>query len=241
MLGSSSAGNATLVDGGDALVLVDAGLSTRQISLRMEALGYHLADLDAVLITHEHGDHVSALRVMMKKHPIPVHANKKTFGGFDSSIIPTKNEFSTGSSFYVSSLHITAFPVSHGAADPVGFFFNDGEEKALVATDSGQATKELLKHAKGCQTYVIESNYDTEMLMDGSYPFFLKQKISGPFGHMSNDDCGMLLVDSIEDNDPRVILAHLSKDNNTPQKALETVNGFLERTGKKARVEVCSR
>ena len=214
-LGSGSTGNALLVEGPEGLILVDAGLSWRELKARASRGGFSLAHLRAVVLTHEHADHVRGLDTLARRG-IPVLATGGTLralGLEGTAVVPGME---------LAGLRIFPFSVSHDAAEPVGYRFECNGLRLGLATDLGQVTPEVMRHLHGCQTVVLEANHDLGMLLAGPYPWPLKTRIMGPYGHLANDDAGQALR-TLQGEARAVLLAHLSQENNTPALALETV------------------
>ncbi len=226
-LASGSKGNCHLIKGEDTIVLVDAGTSARNIGCQLSSLGATLCDISAILITHEHIDHIAALEVLARKTDIPIYCNlataraiKKRFGTIcDSSF----NIITTSSSFYINEMEVSCFKTPHDAAESVGYSFSVGLKKITVATDIGHMTAEILSNLEGAQLAALESNHDEAMLAAGSYPFHLKRRILGSNGHLSNKNCGAALARLVNKGLKQVVLCHLSQENNTPELAYNTV------------------
>jgi len=218
VLGSGSGGNATLLDTGKECVLVDAGLSAKQLVLRMEVLGVNPKDLAGVLITHEHGDHIKGLEVFARKHEIPVYATAITREALERKVTSVKEWklFTAGQEFSIGSLRVQSFAIPHDAVDPVGFAFECGEMKAGVLTDLGHVTERVKKVMAGVTAMVLESNYCDQMLdADEKRPWSLKQRISSRHGHLSNLQARDFAKELQEQGLERVVLGHLSRDCNT--------------------------
>lgn len=228
MLASGSAGNATYLSLGGAKVLVDAGISARRIQKGLEAVGVSVGDLDAVLLTHEHRDHVLGLGTLTRRHGVPVYARPAAWQAMrgkdklDASCcrdLPDR--------LHLGGVDIHAFPIPHDAADPVGFNFFHHRTKCSVATDLGFATETVVRALAHSDVLVLESNHDVCLLEGGAYPWHLKQRILSNRGHLSNDAAAWLLAKLPKKERLHVFLAHLSQENNRPQLALETVEAIL--------------
>ncbi len=250
-LSSGSSGNSYLVLSENTAVLVDAGVSARQIDQRLKSLGLSLESLDAVLITHEHKDHVKALPVLMKKLAVPFFATGGTEQAVRETCPKAIDLIAAGEEFRINDISVRPFTVSHDAAEPVGFSFCCKERKISIVTDTGCVTDEIRMNMRGSDILVLESNHDVNILRIGRYPWFLKQRIIGEKGHLSNDAAAEALADLLEEEkeaglerDRIVLLAHLSKENNFPQMALTTVRNLLEErglAGRRIRIETLSR
>ncbi|MEJ2638853.1 MAG: MBL fold metallo-hydrolase [Desulfosarcinaceae bacterium] len=230
VLASGSKGNAIYIEDGETRVLVDAGLSGREIERRMRARRLSPADLDAILVTHEHTDHIQGVGVLARRYDIPVHISGRTAqaGGARLGKIRKLVHFRCGTTFRIGQLKIHPFTTTHDAADSAGFTVASGGCKAGIATDLGIATELVKNHLDGCRLLVLEANHDPQMLIDGPYPWPLKQRIGGRNGHLSNTQCRDLLGELLHADLKQVILAHLSENNNTPAQALNTVSEALK-------------
>jgi len=232
ILASGSTGNAIYLNIGQARILVDAGISARRIEQGLAAIGVKAGDLDAVLITHEHSDHIKGLEVLTRKHELPIYTRERT-----REAIPGQEKM-TGckwqnidQDFSIGALEIRAFGISHDAADPVGFCFHYKQYKWVIVTDLGIVTPGVEKALSGADLAVLESNHDPDLLKNGPYPSFLKQRILGKQGHLSNQDTAALLCRIAPLKRMQVFLAHLSQQNNRPQLAEQTVTAILARQG----------
>jgi len=227
-LGSSSGGNSALVCGDETNILIDSGLSARVIERRLDILGRSPNEISAILLSHEHMDHCRGSGILSRKHGIPVMANQPTL-----AMAPIGNvhlrEFITMEPFKVGELEINSYPVPHNAAEPVCFSIFDGRQSIGYATDLGKVTMLLERALFDRDLLVIEANHDEQMLRKGSYPEFLKRSISSPSGHLSNRMTGSAAAKLATDRTRRVILAHLSEENNTPELATHEVRRSLVR------------
>ena len=218
MLGSGSGGNATLLDNGRECLLVDAGLSAKQLVLRMKLLGIEPEELSGILITHEHGDHVRGLEVFCRKFEIPVYATALTQEVLARKVASVNHWklFSAGQVFECGGIAIESFSIPHDAVDPVGFKFTYGGRQAALVTDLGHASERLLAKLSGISAMVLEANYCDQMLEDDEVrPWSLKQRISSRHGHLSNKQACEVARELQAGGLERVVLGHLSKDCNT--------------------------
>lgn len=232
---SGSSGNCTLIRTEKTAVLVDAGKNCKAVCTSLEALGMSLSDLSAVFVTHEHRDHISALDVMMRRYFIPIHVT------FLSAPELCRGQSAAAAAqvhpglLYeeqVGDLTVRSFPLPHDSAGHVGYVFVSADgDTAGVATDMGYATMDAYNNLRRCRTVVLEANHDLDMLRLGPYPFPLKQRILSRFGHLSNVDCAGLCCGLADNETERIILAHLSHENNTPRAAFETVRVALDQNG----------
>lgn len=230
VLGSGSAGNCALVETDRVRLLLDAGLSARQILARLASLGLVPADLDAVLLTHEHGDHAGGLEVLCRRWDIPIYTNSLTADALRHSGQLTEHRnwrlFQTGRDFVIEDLDVQNFSVPHDAADPVGFVLNHATGALGLLTDLGQVTKLAFERIRGVTTLFIETNHDGPMLQqDTKRPWSVKQRILSRHGHLSNDAAATAVAELGEASDAleRVVLGHLSRDCNRPELAIAAV------------------
>jgi phosphoribosyl 1,2-cyclic phosphodiesterase len=221
ILGSGSRGNAIYVSDGVTSILIDAGFSAREIDRRMRHRGLDPAGLSAILVTHEHTDHVRGIERLVRRHRLPVYLTAGTCQVATAlRELPEVYPFACGCEFRINSLAIRPFSISHDARDPAAFRIGANGSRIGIATDLGQVTSLVREHLRGCRMLIVEANHDEGMLMEGPYPWFLKQRIRGRTGHLANHETGRLLADLLHPGLERVVLAHLSEINNTPAKAL---------------------
>ena len=217
MLASGSSGNATFVAAGRTRILVDAGLSFRELSRRLAEIGEDPKNLDAVLISHEHSDHVGGLPVLAKRHTIPIYLTHRTAPTIDwNGAVPHVETFQAGSRFSIGDIQVDSFTIPHDAADPVAYAFRAEGVRIGIVTDLGYIPESVKYQLQGTDLLILESNHDLEMLRVGPYPWPVKQRVMGRNGHLSNDDMERFVR---EDMDPRtvmLVLAHLSENNNFP-------------------------
>jgi phosphoribosyl 1,2-cyclic phosphodiesterase len=239
MLGSGSAGNSALVATDHCKILVDGGLSARQIVLRLEQCGVAPEHLDGVLLTHEHGDHVCGLEVLCRKFDVPIYCNALTAeairGPAGAGLDRHRNWrlFRTGADFSICDIIVQSFPVPHDAVDPVGFAFHAGARGLGFITDLGYATKMLVERLREVHTLVIETNHDEKLLQNDSHrPWPVKQRIMSRHGHLSNAAAAVVIEQLLPGKVERVVLGHLSRDCNTPALATGTIRALLERCGR---------
>lgn len=234
-LRSGSRGNASLVSGGNTKLLVDCGVSGKSVTSALADVDVYPEDISAIAVTHEHIDHIAGIGVMMRRYHIPVWANAATWtamesqvGKIDKSLV---NIFDNDSSFEIGEIGVKPFSIPHDAADPVGYSFMCGNEKVAVATDIGELKKDLFEAIRGSKTVLLESNHDVNMLEIGKYPPQLKRRIRGKLGHLSNDDAGRAAEFLVRLGTERIILGHLSEENNYPELARQTVICVLNDAG----------
>ena len=222
VLGSGSRGNATYLESGGTAVLIDAGMSGRELQKRLAAIDVELSALHAILVTHEHNDHVQSVGVLSRRAKIPVYANPATFSAASKTVnrLISYNEFETGTLFHCQDLEVHPFSVSHDTQDPVGFRISDGNVSLGYCTDTGKVSRLMLHRLASCQALILESNHDIEMLQNGTYPPYLKQRIRSGQGHLDNIEAATFLQGLAHEKLQHVVLAHLSEENNHPEIAL---------------------
>lgn len=232
---SGSSGNCTYITDDNTHILVDCGAPAKYISACLGRLGVEPASIDAVLVTHEHRDHVSGVGVFARKYGVPVIATGKTWSAMqaitgkipDSCVESCKPH----KEFKIGSMNISPFAIPHDASEPVGYRFSENENRFTVATDLGYISDELTEELSGSDSIIIEANHDLEMLRTGRYPYHLKRRILGEKGHLSNDTCARLCAMLAQKGTKSFWLGHLSKENNTPTLAFETVREILKKEG----------
>ncbi len=229
LLGSGSSGNAALFVSRDAKILVDAGLSFRQLMLRAEAAGESLDGLDAVFVTHEHGDHVNGVGVLARRMNVPVHMTARTRDALPDAVgkVPNLRVFEAGENIQVRDIAVTTFSVEHDAADPVSFVLDDGHGRVGMAADLGRASNPVRHCLAGSQALVLESNHCPKLLGKSSYPASVRQRINGEKGHLSNHKMASLLHELLHDGLELVVLVHISQENNTEELARQAAQSVL--------------
>ena len=239
-LASGSSGNAALLEADGVCLLLDAGISCRRITVALQALGRTLDDLSGILITHTHSDHISGLQTLLKKWDGPVFASeaagwdlRQRLSGMECRLSP----FVPGKRFQVDGCWVDSFPTSHDACGSAGFRVGD----CGLLTDTGYVTSEAAETLCGVPLLVLEANHDVEMVRSGPYPYFLKQRILGDEGHLSNDAAAQFAVESCRSGTGEIVLAHLSRDNNTPHAAISAVSAALELAGASPALSVAPR
>ncbi len=217
-LNSGSNGNCYYLSNGKDAILIDAGLSCKEIEKRMKSLGLSIHSIKAVFISHEHIDHIKGIEVLAKKYEIPVYITPPTF---ENSRCPIPNEqvvwMKNDDTMNIGNIKITAFSKFHDAADPTSFVVECNEIKVGVFTDIGQVCDNVKQYFQQCDAVFLEANYDREMLMNGHYPYSLKTRISGGNGHLSNDEALDLFLNHRTPKLKYLLLSHLSKENNDPE------------------------
>lgn len=233
-LASGSSGNCTLVEGGGTAILIDAGISMRRIKLGLGKCGIPPENLSGILVTHCHSDHVAGLGMMSKYFAVPIFAPYITAGVIAAQspeCAPYITPFEPGADIHIGALKISSFRTMHDAYDSVGYVVSDGDKTMALATDLGCVTYEVEARICGVNAAVIEANHDVDMLKNGPYPYALKRRILEDNGHLSNFACAALAVRLFESGTKRLVLAHLSSENNTPSLAFKTVCAALAERG----------
>ncbi|MBW2518726.1 MAG: MBL fold metallo-hydrolase [Deltaproteobacteria bacterium] len=230
LLASGSQGNAAVIDNGDTRILIDAGLSAREICRRLDCVGVEIDSIDALLITHEHKDHIRGLGPLIRRHKISVYLHTNVVGRLSDIGQPASvREFTDGITWQLGSLNVKAFSVTHDAAAPVGFLIESREGKVGFVTDLGRVTQLVQQSLQGCRALVIEANHDEKMLREGPYPWALKQRVQSNHGHLSNVAAGRLLDKLLWPGLDAIFLAHLSETNNDPKLAKQAVEKVLSK------------
>ncbi len=228
-IASGSSGNCTYIGDEETHLCVDAGLSGKRIEAGLNEIGLKTSDMTGILITHEHTDHINGLGVISRKYGIPIYATGGTIEAIRKmsrfSDIPDYlyHEIRADEDFRLGDFSIRPVKISHDAAEPVAFRFDNKGKSVGVLTDLGKYDDYIVESMKECNTIMLEANHDVNMLQVGPYPYMLKKRILGDKGHLSNDACGRLLVDLISNKLENIILGHLSHENNLAELAYETV------------------
>ena len=224
---SGSSGNCLLLETSNTKVLIDAGESAKKITSALSSLDIEPSQIDAILVTHEHSDHVRGLGTFSKKYDIPVYANSKTWDSMPEQSIKINEKniksFIIEENFEIGDLKVHPFKIPHDAANPCGFNFTYNNKKISIATDIGHMTSNIIHKLEDSHFILLESNYDPEILKFSSYPYSLKQRIAGPNGHLPNSEAGKTISYLINSGLKEVMLGHLSKENNFPELAYKTV------------------
>ena len=232
-LASGSSGNCTYIGDDHTHLCVDAGISGRRMESGLNEIGLSLSDMAGILITHEHSDHIGGLSVISRRYGIPIYATGGTINGIRS--IPRFRDIPSGlfheiraeEPFHLGDFHIHPIRISHDAADPVAFRFENGGHSMAVMTDLGTYDETVIKSLSGAEALMLEANHDVRMLQAGPYPYYLKKRILSDRGHLSNESCGKLLARLLHEKLKAVILGHLSQENNMAELAYETVRSEI--------------
>ena len=228
-IASGSSGNCICVGNDANHVMVDVGITGKRVDAGMASFDLKTSDMDGILITHEHSDHISGLGVISRKYGLPIYSTAKTIeaikenkylGSIDPGLF---HVIEPDKEFIIGELTIRPIHISHDAADPVAYIVSDGKKKIGVITDLGCYDDYIVENIKGLNGILLEANHDVNMLRVGPYPYYLKHRIAGDFGHLSNELSGQLLGQILHDDMEHVLLGHLSKENNYERLAYETV------------------
>ena len=238
VLASGSTGNAVYVENDEHSFLIDVGLSGKKMEQLFANIDRDMKNLSGILVTHEHSDHIKGLGVIARKYKIPIFANAKTWAAMDGLVgtIPTDLcfDFDMETVKTFGSLDIQSFAVSHDAADPMFYTFNENGRKLVVITDTGYVSDRMKGHIAAADAYVFESNHDVSMLQMGKYPWSIKRRILSDVGHVSNEDAAVAMADVVAEKPTQIYLAHLSKDNNMKDLARMSVEQTLQSCGVRA-------
>lgn len=239
LLASGSRGNSALIEADGCRILVDAGLSGREIERRLATLELSGEDLHAILVTHEHHDHVGGVGPLARRYNLPVYVDQQTYAALPKlGKIDQLQLFAAGDKFSFRDLTISSFSTTHDAINPVGYVVSSAEGKVGYATDLGMPTRLVSEQLKQCRVLVLEANHDEQMLLDGPYPWSLKQRIRGRHGHLSNNESRRLLQDICWPGLEALFLAHLSEENNCPDLVAETFAQLMQQYGHKPQIIV---
>ena len=228
-IASGSSGNCIYIGSDSTHILVDAGISNKRIEQGLNEIGVKGEELNGILITHEHSDHIKGLGVLSRKYGIPVYSTKETLDELGS--MKSMGSYPEGIfhpichdvDFFVGDLEIKPFKIDHDAANPVAYRIQNGKKSVAVATDMGHYSQYIIDHLQGLDAILLEANHDVKMLEAGPYPYYLKRRILGDYGHLSNENAGRLLSCILHDKLQHIFLGHLSKENNYEELAYETV------------------
>lgn len=232
---SSSSGNCTFVSSGNTRVLVDIGVSCKNVVRELNHINEVPEDIQAILITHEHTDHIKGAGIFARRYKTPIYATAETWQAMERGLgtvpehcikIIDKTQIEA-----IGDIGVKAFCIPHDAVDPVGYSFYAGEKKITTATDLGHISSEVEVNLAGSIAVLLESNHDVSMLRNGPYPYALKQRILSDYGHLSNDNCAKLALRLVKQGTSRLVLGHLSAENNRPDLAYRTACDVFEAAG----------
>lgn len=232
ILASGSSGNVTYIESEKKKLLVDSGLSGKKVAELLKQINRDIADLDGILVTHEHRDHIHGVGVLARKYKLDVYANEKTWEAMLPMIGNVNTEqkylFEMGTTLSIGDIDIESFGVSHDAAAPQFYSFHKNNKRFVMLTDTGYVSDRMRGMVANADMYLFESNHDLEMLRMGHYPWHLKQRILGDKGHLSNEDGALALAEIIGDTTKKIFLGHLSRDNNIKELAHLTAVNILK-------------
>jgi phosphoribosyl 1,2-cyclic phosphodiesterase len=234
ILASGSSGNCTFLSSGKTRILIDAGISAKRTVDRLAEIGERIEEIDAICVTHEHGDHIAGLRVLQKKYDIEIYANAGTFEGIRAARQGGEvrcKQFTTGSRFEIGDVVVEPFAVPHDAREPVGFIVEAGEQTIAMATDIGIVTNLLREKLRRCTVVILEANHDEDMVHKADRPWRLKQRILGNQGHLSNRAASGVIAEVATESLTHLFLAHLSSDCNSPSHARKHFEEVLTAAG----------
>lgn len=226
---SGSSGNCIFVGSDAASLLIDVGLSGKRIEFGLNEIDRTTTDIDGILITHEHSDHIKGLGVVARKYKIPIYATRNTISAIVANVNMGKlpegifHEICADAQYTIGDLNVQPFTISHDAAQPVGYRIEHNEKAVAIATDMGKYTDYTIEKLSGLDALLLESNHDVNMLQVGGYPYYLKKRILSDWGHLSNEAAGQLLCHVLHDDMKAILLGHLSQENNYPDLAYEAV------------------
>ena len=221
---SGSSGNCSFVETDNTKLLVDCGVSSKKLEEALNSIGSSLNDINGILISHEHSDHIKGLATICKKYNIPIYANNPTFTNMKLNISEDiKYKFNTNEKFEIGDIKVFPFSIPHDAAEPCGFNLFHDNKKITIATDIGHLDNKILKNLDESSFLLLESNYEPNMLKCSKYPYMLKKRILGPNGHLSNDEAGFAISELLKQGVNNIMLGHLSEQNNFPELAYQTV------------------
>ena len=227
-LGSGSKGNGTLIRFQDTLVLVDCGFTVKDTERRLARLGVHGADLDAILVTHEHGDHINGVGGLARRYDLPVYLTAGTFKAGKLGKVKQVFTISQFNYFQIKSLEVVPVAVPHDSREACQFVIHGGDLRLGILTDCGSLTPHILHQYRQCDALLLECNHDPEMLAKGPYPANLKRRVGGDFGHLSNHQAAEFLRSVACERLKHLVVTHISEQNNQPQLAIESITGIAQ-------------
>jgi len=243
-IGSGSSGNCYYFGNSTRGILIDAGLSPRTIRKELKQIGVDFSNIMGIFVTHDHQDHIKSIGTLGEKFNIPIYATAKTHRGMDQSygmtqkLSSSKRFLENGQNINIGEFNIASFPVSHDGTDNGGFFIKYRNHRILFATDLGYVTDPLFRFIQDSNIIILEANYDLEMLKNGKYPFYLKQRVLSNTGHLGNMEAGTFLADHWHPELKHIYLCHLSNDNNHPELAKKTVEMCMAGKGIRSGLDV---
>lgn len=233
VLSSGSKGNSCYIETNESKILIDLGTTTSYVVNELDKIGVKPRDINAILVTHIHKDHINGLSTFIKKYDPLIYVTNKLLMLLEEEIGSFRYELYQDNSAIINDLRINLIRTSHDAGEQMGFILKDNKSSMVYITDTGYLNSKYFDLLSNKDLYVLESNHDVLMLKNGPYPYFLQQRVLGDKGHLSNEQCSNYLCKFIGDNTKTIVLAHLSEKNNTEEKALETLNNKLKDNNKK--------
>jgi len=235
---SGSGGNATLISYKDTNILIDVGISYSKLCGKLDEIGLSASDIDALFITHTHADHIKGLKVFTVRNKVPIYLTEKMHDSLNCEI--KNKEFIKNKDIEIGDLKIKTIKTSHDTTSSLGYIIT-GNKEIVYVTDTGYLNQKYFDDIANKDMYIFESNHDIEMLLNGRYPHFLKQRVLSDKGHLSNKDSAYYLSKLVGDKTSHIVLAHISKDNNTEELALGTLHEYLEKEKKEVKNVKCAR
>ncbi len=239
---SGSSGNCLYLEDNDTKILIDAGVSGKRVEENLKKIQVRPEEISALLITHDHIDHIKGVGVLSRRYNIPIYANQGTWDVAQKGLGKISPEnmviFHSNQEVIINGLSILPFHIHHDAKEPVGFSVRNGKNKIGIITDTGKVTAEIMVCLQDCDLAIIESNHDVGMLKVGRYPYYLKKRILGDEGHLSNEDASKIILKLVKNGLKKVLLAHLSEENNFPELAYETTSSLLVENNVKVQKDV---
>lgn len=234
-LSSSSSGNCHYIGSEKTKILIDAGFSGKKIEALLEGIDVKCGDINGIFVTHEHTDHIKGVGVLSRRYNIPIFANEGTWAGMEDALGKIKAEnirvINTDEYFNFNDLDILPVKTYHDANESVGYIINQGRKKLSIITDTGKLDQNIVHSMKDSDIYLVESNHDIQMLRNGPYPVYLQNRIRGDFGHLSNDYIAKIMQELVRGRGETILLAHISKDNNSPKTAFNEMAFKLMENG----------
>ncbi|GEL66504.1 MBL fold metallo-hydrolase [Marinilactibacillus psychrotolerans] len=235
ILASGSTGNITYIESDQIKILVDCGFSGKKAIELLKQIDRRPEDLNAILVTHEHSDHIKGVGILARKYNLDIYANQNTWKAMEPKLgklnLEQKHHFDMNKTMTIGDIDVSSFGVSHDAVDPQFYTFQKNNKRFVMLTDTGYVSDNMRDYVKNADAYLFESNHDLSMLRMGRYPWSLKQRIIGDKGHLSNEDGALALAEIVGDRTKRVYLGHLSKENNLKEIAHSTVEDILKQKG----------
>lgn len=229
LLGSGSRGNATLVVKGRTVLLIDCGFSARELEMRLAQLGLAASQLSAIVVTHEHNDHIAGVGAVARKYKLPVWLSHGSYSAGQRRLgeLPVRHILNCHEPFTIGELQLHPYPVPHDAREPCQFVIGDGAGRLGILTDTGRSTQHIEQSLSGCDALILECNHDPQMLADGPYPPALQARVGGSLGHLSNAQAAQLLTRLEVGHLQHLVAAHISEKNNLPALAAAALSGAL--------------